>query len=86
MALRCRHNHHLEQDAYENLLAVKDLTAHVTLLTHERRGTLDLAISDLQEDTLRCHQVGFLGSYDHHAVLTQTELGVARDEATTRTV
>ncbi|XP_063876819.1 uncharacterized protein LOC135109359 [Scylla paramamosain] len=90
---RCQHfllvgdlNHHLEHDAYENLLTVQGLKDHVTFPTHERGGTLDPVISDLEEDTLSCHQLGLVGSSDHHAVLTQVDMGVARDEATTRTV
>ena len=79
-------NHHLERHAYESLLTVQGLTDHVTFPTHERGGTLDPVISDLQEDTLQCHQLGLVGSSDHHAVLTQVDVGVARDEATTRTV
>ncbi len=57
----------------------------MTFPTHERSGTLDPVISDL-EDTLSCHQLGLVGSSDHHAVLTQVDMGVARDEATTRKV
>ncbi|KAK4288461.1 hypothetical protein Pmani_038511 [Petrolisthes manimaculis] len=90
---RCSHvlvvgdlNHHLEQQAYENLLDVQGLIDHVTFPTHERGGTLDPVISDLQEDTLCCHQLGPVGSSDHHAVLTKVNVGVARDEATTRTI
>ncbi|KAK8396061.1 hypothetical protein O3P69_005273 [Scylla paramamosain] len=90
---RCQHillvgdlNHHLERDAYENLLTVQGLKDHVTFPIHERGGTLDPVISDLEEDTLNCHQLGLVGSSDHHAVLTQVDMGVARDEATTRTV
>lgn len=79
-------NHHLEQQAYANLLAVQGLTDHVTFPTHERGGTLDPVISDLREDTLCCHQLGPVGSSDHHAVLTRVNLGVARDVATTRTI
>ncbi|KAK8373042.1 hypothetical protein O3P69_011770, partial [Scylla paramamosain] len=73
-------------DAYENLLTVQGLKDHVTFPTHERGGTLDPVISDLEEDTLSCHQLGLVGSSDHHAVLTQVDMGVARDESTTRTV
>ncbi|XP_063875034.1 uncharacterized protein LOC135108190 [Scylla paramamosain] len=90
---RCQHfllvgdlNHHVEHDAYENLLTVQGLKDHVTFPTHERGGTLDPVISDLEEDTLSCHQLGLVGSSNHHAVLTQVDMGVARDEATTRTV
>lgn len=93
MAHSCSHvlivgdlNHHLERDAYENLLEVQGLTDHVTFPTHERGGTLDPVISDYQEDKLQCHQLGLVGSSDHHAVLTQLEVGVAQDEATTRTI
>ncbi len=93
MTHRCQHillvgdlNYHLERDAYENLLTVQSLKDHVTFPTHERGGTLDPVISDLEEDTLSCHQLGLVGSSDHHAVLTQVDMGVARDEATTRTV
>ncbi|XP_063884696.1 uncharacterized protein LOC135113371 [Scylla paramamosain] len=89
---RCQHillvgdlNHHLERDAYENLLTVQGLKDHVTFPTHERGGILDPVISDLEEDTLSCHQLGLVGSSYHHAVLTQVDMGVARDEATTRT-
>ena len=79
-------NHHLERDVYENFLEVQGLTNHVTFPTHERGRTLDLVISDCQEDSLQCHQLGLVGSSDHHAVLTQTDVDVARDEATTRTI
>ena len=79
----CRHvmvvghlNHHLEQGAYENLLTVQGLTDHVTFPLQERGGTLDTVLSDLQ-DTLRCHHLGLVCSSDHHAVLTQVDLGVA---------
>lgn len=79
-------NYHLECHAYENLLAVQGLTDHVTFSTHEREGTLETVISDLQEDTLHSHQLGFVGSSDHHGVLTQVNVGVALDEATNCTV
>ncbi|MPC61059.1 hypothetical protein E2C01_055122 [Portunus trituberculatus] len=68
-------NLHLERDAYDNLLEVQGLTDHVTFPTY-----------DYQEDRLQCHQLGLVGSSDHHAVLTQLDVGVARDEATTRTM
>ncbi|KAK8372994.1 hypothetical protein O3P69_017735, partial [Scylla paramamosain] len=55
---RCQHilllgdlNHHLERDAYENLLTVQGLKDHVTFPTHELGETLDPVISDLEEDT-----------------------------------
>ncbi|KAK8387029.1 hypothetical protein O3P69_017997 [Scylla paramamosain] len=51
-------NHHLEHNAYENLLMVQALKDHVTFPTHERGGTLDTIISDLEEDTLSCLQGG----------------------------
>ena len=79
-------NHHLEQGAYENLLTVQDLTDHITFSTLEKGRTLDPVISDLQEDTLRCHQLGLVDSSDHHAVLTQVDLEMARDEATSCTI
>ncbi|KAK8384200.1 hypothetical protein O3P69_009145 [Scylla paramamosain] len=71
-------------DAYENLLTVQGLKDHVTFPTHERGGTLDPVISDLEEDTLSCRQLGLVGSSDHHAVLTQVDMGVARDEVADR--
>ena len=37
-------NHHLEWDAYENLLKVQGLTDHVTFPTHERGETLNPVI------------------------------------------
>ena len=83
MEHRCQHvlvvgdlNHHLERDAYETLLTVQGLTDHVTFPTHERGGTLDPVISDLQDDVIQCHQLGLVGSSDHHAVLTQMDMGV----------
>ena len=79
-------NYHLERHAYESLLTIQGLTYHVTFPTHERGGTLDPVISDLQEDTLQCHQLGLVGCSDHHAALTQVDVGEARDEATTCTV
>ncbi|KAK4290453.1 hypothetical protein Pmani_036646 [Petrolisthes manimaculis] len=90
---RCRHvlivgdlNHHMEGAAYENLLTVQGLTDYVTFPTHERGGTLDPAITDLGEDTVTCHQLGQVGSSDHHAILIKTEVGVAREEAVSRTI
>ena len=90
---RCRHvlivgdlNHHLEQDAYENLLAVQGLTDYVTFPTHVRGGTLDPVMTDIPEGTVSCHQLGFVGSSDHHAVLTHVDVGVAREDASTRTI
>ncbi|MPC59576.1 hypothetical protein E2C01_053600 [Portunus trituberculatus] len=47
---------------------------------------LDSVISDYQEDRLQCHQLGLVGSSDHHTVLTQLEVGVAWDETTTCTI
>ncbi|KAG0729665.1 hypothetical protein GWK47_029866 [Chionoecetes opilio] len=79
-------NHHLEQHAYESLLTVQGLTDHMTFPTHEREGTLNPVISDLQGDTLCCHQLRLVASSDHHAVLTQVDVGVARHETTSRTV
>ena len=79
-------NHHLERDAYEDLLTVQGLTDHVTFPTHERGGTLDPAITDLGESSVWCQQLGLVGSSDHHAVLTQMDVSVARDEAHTRTI
>ena len=65
---------------------MQDLTDYVTFPMHKRGGTLNSVISDFQEDTFRCHQLGLVGSSDHHAVLTQVDVGVARDEAISRTV
>ena len=66
-----------EGDAYENLLEVHGLTDHITLPTHEREETLDPVISDYQEDSLQYHQLGLVGSSDHHVVLTQLDVDVA---------
>ena len=77
-------NLHLERDAYENLLEVQDLTDHGTFSTHESEGTMYPVIPDYQ-DSLQYHQLGLVGSFDHHTVLTQLDVDVARDEATTRT-
>ena len=74
-------NHHLESHAYEILLAVQGLTDQVASPTHEQ-GKRPF-ISDLKEDTLCCHQLESLSNSDHHAVLTQVDVVVARDEATT---
>lgn len=79
-------NNHLVQEAYETLLVIQELTDQVTLPTHVRGGTLDPVISELQEDTLQYHQLGLVGSSDHHALLTQVYMGVARDKASFRTV
>ncbi len=90
---RCRHvlivgdmNYHLERHAYDNLLAVQGLIDHVTFPTHERGGTLDPVITDLGESTVMCRQLGQVGSSDHNAVLTDINIGVAREEAVTRTI
>ncbi|MPC35274.1 hypothetical protein E2C01_028694 [Portunus trituberculatus] len=79
-------NDHLERDAYENLLEVQGLTDHVTFPTHERGGTLDPVISGYQADSLQCHRLELMGSSDHYVLLTQLDVGVAQDEATTRTI
>ena len=90
---RCRNvlivgdlNHHLEGAAYNNLLKVQGLTNHVTFPTHERGGSMDPAITDMGEGTVTCHQLGQVGSSDHHAILIQTEVGVARDETVSRII
>ena len=89
---RCSHilivgdlNHHLEQAAYEGLLAVQGLVDFVTFPTHERGGSLDPVITDIQEGLVNCVQLGPVGSSDHYAVLTQLDVSVAREEAVTRT-
>ena len=52
--------------------------------THERGGTLDPVISNYQEDSLQCHQLGLLGSSDE--VLTKIDVDLDHHEATTRTI
>ena len=90
---RCRNvlivgdlNHHHEEAAYGNLLTVQGLTDLVTFPTHERGGTLDPVITDLREGTATCHQLEPVGSSDHHAILTRVDVGIARDEASSRTI
>ncbi|MPC65612.1 hypothetical protein E2C01_059750 [Portunus trituberculatus] len=41
---------------------------------------------EVQSTTLKCHQLGLVGSSEHHAVLIQLDVGVAQDKATTRTI
>ena len=90
---RCRHvlimgdlSHHMEGATYGNLLMVQGLTDYVTFPTHECGGTLDPAIMDLGEGTVTCHQLGQIGSSDHHAILIKTDAGVAREEAISCTI
>lgn len=40
-------NSHMEQDVYNNLLAVEGLTNHITFPTHERGGLLDPILTDV---------------------------------------
>ena len=47
---------------------------------------LDPVISDIQEETVECHQFGTVGSSDHDAVLTQVQLSTACDEVMTRSI
>ena len=79
-------NHQLEQAPYESLLGAQGLTDHVSFPTHVRGGTLDPAITDMQEGAAECHQLGTVGSSDYYTVLTQVHLSVARDEVTTLSV
>ena len=79
-------NFHMEQDAYNNLLTVQGLANHVTFPTHERGGLLDPVITDLPEASIRCQQLGPVGSSDHFAVLSQVELLAAREDAIPRTI
>ena len=79
-------NPHMEQDAYNNLLAVQGLTNHVTFPTHKRRGMLDPVITDLPEATIRCQQLAPVGSSDQYATLSHVELLVAREDAITRII
>ena len=90
---KCRHamivgdlNPHLEKEAFENLLLVHGLQNHVTFPTHERGGLLDPVLTDLPDTTIACQQLGTVGSSDHHAVLTQVTLTLAREKAVPRTV
>ena len=79
-------NPHMEQDAFDNLLAVQGLTNHVTFPTHERGGLLDPVMSDLPEASICCQQLGPVGSSDHFAVLSQVELLTAREDTIPRTI
>ncbi|XP_045113326.1 uncharacterized protein LOC123505739 [Portunus trituberculatus] len=79
-------NPHMEQDAYNHLLVVQGLVNHVTFPTHERGGMLDPVVTDLPEASIRCQQLGPVGSSDHFAVLSQVELQTAREDATPRTI
>ncbi|KAG7162930.1 RNA-directed DNA polymerase from transposon X-element-like 3 [Homarus americanus] len=79
-------SYYLVQDSYDNLLAVQGLVDHVDFSTIIHEGLRDPVISDLQDDSVRCHQLGQVGSSDQYAVLSQVMLGVARDEASTRTI
>jgi len=79
-------NFHMERDAYNNLLAVQGLVNHVTFPTHERGGLLDPVVTDLPEVSIRCEQLGPVGSSDHFAVLSQVELQTAREDAIPRTI
>ena len=47
---------------------------------------MDPAITDMGEGTVTCHQLGQVGSCDHHAILIETEVGVARDETVFRSI
>ena len=79
-------NFHLEQQAFDNLVAVQGLVNHVTFPTHEGGGLLDPVLSDLPEDNVSCWQLDRVGSSDHHAVLTHIRLNAAREEAVPRTI
>ena len=79
-------NFHLEQEAFDNLLAVQGLANHVTFPTHERGGMLDPVLSDLPETSIQCKQLGPVGSSDHYTVLAQVELNTAREVAVSRTI
>ena len=79
-------NPHMEQDAFNNLLTVQGLVNHVTFPTHERGGLLDPVLTDLTEASIRCQQLGSVGSSDHFAVLSQIEIQIAREDAIPRTI
>ncbi|XP_045130533.1 uncharacterized protein LOC123515742 [Portunus trituberculatus] len=79
-------NCHLEQNAYDDLLEVQGLTNHVTFPTHVRGGMLDPVLSDLPETSVRCQQLGPVGSSDHYAVLARVELNATREDAVPRTI
>ena len=79
-------NPHMEQDAYNNLLAVQGLANHVTFPTHERGGMLDPVVTDIPETSIHCQQLGPVGSSDHFAVLSRVELQTAREESIPRTI
>lgn len=75
-------NHHLEGGTYEDLLTVQDLSNFLTFPTHEHGRTLDPIITELGEDMVTCHQLRQVSSSDHHAILTQVDVGMVQDEAT----
>ena len=79
-------NFHLERQAYENLVTVQGLVNHVKFPTHERGGLLDPVLSDLPQANVRCQQLDKVGSSDHHVVLTQVQLTVAREAAFPRSI
>uniref|UniRef100_A0A0P4VP62 Endonuclease/exonuclease/phosphatase domain-containing protein n=1 Tax=Scylla olivacea TaxID=85551 RepID=A0A0P4VP62_SCYOL len=79
-------NFHLEQDAFNSLLMVQGLTNHVSFPTHERGGSLDPVLTDLPDSSIVCHQLGTVGTSDHHAVLARVKLDIAREAAAPRTI
>lgn len=79
-------NFHMEQDAFDNLLAVQGLANHVTFPTHERGGLLDPVITDLPQASIHCQQLGSVGSSDHYAVLSRVDLLTAREDTIPRTI
>ncbi|MPC42443.1 hypothetical protein E2C01_036064 [Portunus trituberculatus] len=75
-------NCYLEQSVYDDLLEVQDLTNHVTFPTHVRGRMLDPVLSD----SVRCQQLGPVGSSDHYAVLARVKLNAMREDAAPRTI
>ena len=72
---------HMEQDVYNNLLAMQGLTNYATFSTHKGGGLLDHVMTDLPKANIHCQQLAPVGRSDRYAILSKVELLAAREDA-----
>ena len=79
-------NQHLVQDTFDELLVVYDLHNHVDFPTHQAGSSLDPVISDLPDLLESCEPLSFVGTSDHHGILTRFVIADNKENKKSRTL
>ena len=72
------------QSHFNNLLSIHNIVNHVDFPTHISGSSLDPVISDMGFSRLKCSPLGYVGSSDHTAVLSEISFNRPKAEKFTR--